>query len=626
MARCSSLVLAPVVVLLLLLLLQPLTAAAESPTKRHALSLIGEPKYGPGFKHFDWVNPDAPKGGRVRQMGFGTFDSLNPFSIKGDSVTEVGDLVYDTLMSRSPDEASTSYGLVAEWVSHPDDFAWAVFQLRPEARFHDGKPITPEDVVFSFKAMKDYAKNPSIARYYKNVVKAEKTGDHQVKFTFDVAGNRELPLIIGQLPILPKHFWEGVGPSGEPRDLSKTTLEVPLGSGPYRVKEVDAGRTITFERVKDWWAKDLPVSRGQWNFDEIKLIYFVDQVSAFEAFKAGELDYWLENSAKNWHTRYDFDAVKRGQVIRDKIPIAKVAPMQAFIFNIRRPQLQDPRVRRAFNLAFNFEQANKTILYGEYQRVGSYFDDSELKATGLPQGRELEILQEVRDQVPPEVFTTEWTNPVNVGPDEDGRKNLARAAKLLAEAGYRMKDGVLTDAAGVQLKVEFLNRQPDFERLILPYIASLQRLGIKASMRTVDNSQWIARVLKFDFDITTLKFQMSESPGNEQRSYWGSDAADVEGSGNFIGIKNPAIDRLIDRIVLAKDRADLVAATHALDRVLLWNHYVVPQWHTPFEKVAMWNVFGHPDTLPRRELAFHRVWWWDAARSAKPSRSPNTPG
>jgi microcin C transport system substrate-binding protein len=343
-------------------------------------------------------------------------------------------------------------------------------------------------------------------------------------------------------------------------------------------------------------------------------------VPGFEAFKAGELDYWEESSAKNWATRFDFDAIKRGSVVKAKIPVERVTPMQAFAFNIRRPQFRDPRVRHAFNLAFNFETANKNLFYDEYRRVNSYFDNSELRATGLPQGRELEILNEVKDKVPPEVFSTEWKNPVNVGPDEDGRKHMAMAAKLLSDAGYRMKDGVLTNPEGVQLKAEFITAQPDFERLILPYVAQLQRLGIKASLRTVDSAQFIGRVRKFDFDITTLSFAQSESPGNEQRDVWGSDAADTEGSRNFIGIKNPAIDHLIDRIILAKDRADLVAATRALDRVLLWNHYVVPQWHTPFERIAMWNVFGRPSTLPRRDSSFFRVWWWD---EAKAKRSPS---
>jgi microcin C transport system substrate-binding protein len=549
-------------------------------------------------------------------MAYGTFDSLNPFSIKGTAASRLG-LIYDTLLMDSPEEASTSYGLVAEWVTYPDDFSSATYQLRASARFHDGRPITPEDVIFSMQALKKA--HPHYAKYYKNVVKAEKVGDAQVKFTFDVTGNRELPLIVGQLPVLPKHYWEAKGSDGEPRDLAKSTLEIPLGSGPYRVKQMDAGRSITYERIKDWWAKDLPVSKGQWNFDELRLVYFRDLVPGFEAFKAGELDYWEEGSAKNWATRFDFDALKRGQVVKAKIPVERVAPMQAFALNVRRPQLQDPHVRHAFNLAFNFETANKNLFYDEYRRVNSYFDNSELRATGLPQGRELEILNEVKDKVPPEVFTTEWRNPVNEGADEDGRKNLGKAAKLLAEAGYHVIDGVLTNAAGVQLAVEFLNRQPDFERIILPYMTALQRLGIKVSLRTVDSAQWINRVRKFDFDITTLTFPQSESPGNEQRNFWGSEAADTVGSRNFIGIKNPAVDHLIERIILAKDRADLVAATKALDRVLLWNHYVVPQWHTPFERIAMWNMFGRPERLPRRDTAFFRVWWWDEAKAAATS-------
>jgi microcin C transport system substrate-binding protein len=611
MVRNLSLLLAPIG---FLLALQPLAATASDDVKHHALSLIGEPAYGPDFTHFRWVNPDAPKGGRVRQMKFGTFDSLNPYSIKGSPVGEVR-LVYDSLMASSPDEASTSYGLVAEWVSYPDDFSSATFQLRSEARFHDGKPITPEDVIFSLSALKKAY--PAYAHYYKNVVKAEKVAERQVKFTFDVTGNRELPLIVGQLVVLPKHFWEATGSNGEPRDLSRMTLEVPLGSGPYRVKDVDAGRTVTLERVKDWWAKDLPVAKGQWNFDELRLVYFRDIVPAFESFKAGELDYWAESSAKNWATRYDFDAVKRGLVVREKIPVVEVAPMQAFALNIRRPQFQDPRIRHAFNLAFNFEWANKNLFYDEYQRVNSFFDNSELKSTGLPQGRELEILNEVRDQVPPEVFTTEWKNPLNTGPDEDGRKNLALAAKLIKEAGYSLKDGVLTNAAGVQLTAEFLNRQPDFERIILPYMGQLQKLGIKTSLRTVDTSQYEVRVRKFDYDIVTATFRQSESPGNEQRNWWGSAAADQEGSPNLVGIKNPAIDKLIDKIILAKDRANLVAATRALDRVLLWNHYVVPQYHLPFDRLATWNYYGRPEKLPKRDPSFLRVWWWDEAKAKK---------
>ena len=407
-----------------------------------------------------------------------------------------------------------------------------------------------------------------------------------------------------------------MGANGEPRDLSKSSLEVPLGSGPYRIKEVDAARSITYERVKDWWAKDLPVAKGQWNFDELKFVYFRDRVPAFEAFKSGQLDYWPENSAKAWATAYDFDAVTRGLVKLERLPTKSVAYMQSFAFNIRRPQFQDPRVRRAFNLAFDFEWANKNLFYDQYTRLGSYFDNSELKATGLPQGRELEILKEVKAQVPPEVFTAEWKNPVNVTP-QDARKHLSEAAKLLAEAGWTPKNGVLTNAKGEELTAEFLLVQPDFERIVQPYKAVLDKLGIKASLRIVDTSQYQRRHDTFDFDIIVASFPQSESPGNEQRDFWGSEAAGKEGSRNIIGIKNPAIDKLVDRIIMARDRDDLVAATRALDRVLLWNHYVVPQFHTPFERLAIWDMFRRPDKLPSRNSSFLRVWWYDEAAAKR---------
>jgi microcin C transport system substrate-binding protein len=611
MAKHLSLVLAPLVALFLL---WPLPAwASEAQQKLHALSLIGKPKHGPNFTHFDWVNPAAPKGGRVRQWAMGSFDSLNPFPVKGNAAAAVP-LIYDTLMMASPDEPSTEYGLIAEWVTHPDDFSSATFQLRDGARFHDDKPITPEDVIFSLEAIKKAS--PRYAFYYKNVVKAEKVSDRQVRFEFDIKGNRELPMIIGELPVLPKHFWEGKGANGEPRDLSKSTLEVPLGSGPYRIKHVDAGRTITYERVADWWAKDLPVSKGQWNFDEIKFIYFRARDAAFLSFQAGELDFWRESSAKAWATGFDFEAAKRRQVVKYELPVQTVAPMQAFAFNVRRPQFKDPRVRHAFNLAFDFEWTNKSLMFDAYKRIGSYFDNSELKATGLPEGRELEFLNEVRADIPAEVFTKEWVNPVNHS-EKDMRKHMSMAVKLFAEAGYQPKNGVLTNAAGEHLTAEFLLSQPDFERLVLPYIENLQKLGVKATVRTVDTSQYQRRVDTFDFDIIVQSFPQSLSPGNEQRDYWGSDAAAKEGSRNVIGIRNPAIDKLVDRIILAKDRADLVAATRALDRVLLWNHYVIPQWHTPFERLAMWDVYRRPAKLPSRSSSFLRVWWWDDAAAQR---------
>src|SRR5690606_33754912 len=381
--------------------------SAGSETRHHALSLVGEPAYEPDFKHFDWVNPDAPKGGTVRQWAMGSFDSLNPFSVQGSTAAGVG-LIYDTLMTSSPDEPSTEYGLVAEWVSFPDDFSSATFGLRPEARFHDGEPIKPEDVIFSLEALKKA--HPHYNAYYRNVVRAEKTGDHEVTFTFDQKGNRELPQIVGQLPVLPKHFWEATGANGQPRDLSRSTLEIPLGSGPYKIKSFDPGRSIVYERVKDWWAKDLPVSKGQWNFDEFIFTYFRDRVPAFEAFKVGQIDYWQETSAKAWATSYDFEAVRRGLVKKEEIPIRRVTPMQAFVMNLRRPQFQDIRVRKAFNLAFDFEWMNKNLFFDQYKRTESFFGNSELQATGLPTGRELEILNEIKDEVPPEVFTTEWKN------------------------------------------------------------------------------------------------------------------------------------------------------------------------------------------------------------------------
>lgn len=588
--------------------------AAAAGEKRHALSLIGEPKLGPDFKHFDWVNPDAPKGGVLRMFAFGSFDSLNPFSIQGDATSAPG--LYDSLMTGNPDEPSTEYGLIAKWVSYPADYSSATFGLRPEARFHDGKQITPEDVIFSLDALKKA--NPRYAAYYKNVVKAEKTGESEVTFTFDVKGNRELPLIVGELTVLPKHFWEGTGPNGEPRDLAKSTLEVPLGSGPYKFKSVNAGRDFVVERVKDYWAKDLPVMRGQYNFDEIRFTFYRDYTPGFEAFKSGQIDIWTESSATRWATQFDFEPVRTGAVQKKAFPVTVPGVMQAFAFNIRRDKFSDPRVRRAFNLALDFEQMNKSLFYNMYQRVNSYFGTTELASRGLPEGRELEILSEVKDAVPPEVFTTEWKNPVNETP-QDRRRNLGEAAKLFAEAGWTPKNGVLTNAAGEPFTVEFLLDNPQFERVVLPYIADLKKIGVNASVRIVDSSQFERRERARDFDIVVESFGQSFSPGNEQRFYWGSAAADQEGSPNKIGIKNPAIDKLIDKVIFAKDRAELVAATRALDRVLLWNHFVVPQWNYPFERIAYWDKFGRPEKMPMQTTAFMSTWWFDPAKQATAS-------
>ncbi|MGH6792342.1 MAG: extracellular solute-binding protein [Methyloceanibacter sp.] len=595
--------------------------AEETPVHHHALSLIGEPKYPPGFTHFDWVNPDAPKGGLVRMADIGSFDSLNPVLYRGEAAAGLG-FVTENLMSDSLDESSTSYGLIAEWASYPDDYSSVTFKLRDEARWHDGKPITPEDVIYSLEVNK--AANPRLGFYYKNVTRAEATGDNEVTFYFDVKNNRELPMIMGQLTVLPKHYWTGTDARGVQRDPMKTTLEPPLGSGPYRVKHVAPGRTVAYERVKDYWGKDLPVNKGQWNFDEIRFDYYRDDTVALESFKAGNLDYRQETSAKNWATSYDFPAVRDGFVKLQEVELKRSQPMQSFVFNLRRPQFQDRRVRQAFNHAFDFEWANKNLFYGQYARVGSYFQGSELAAPKeLPQGRELEILNEVKDQVPPEVFTAVHQNPANNSP-EDARNNLRKAVVLLKDAGWEIKEGVLTNVkTGKRMEVEFLLVSPLFERIVQPYLRNLERLGIKGTLRVVDSAQYTRRINVFDYDIVVGNFPQSDSPGNEQRDFWGTDAADREGSMNLIGIKDPAIDKLINRVIFAKDRKELVAATHALDRVLLWNDFVVPQWYSPTVRLAYWARYGQPEKLPGLTPGFLQVWWFDqqmAERLPRPSK------
>jgi microcin C transport system substrate-binding protein len=597
------------------LLVSPAALGEDAPAKHHALSLIGEPKYPGDFKHFDFVNPDAPKGGLVRMADIGSFDSLNPILYKGETAGGLG-LVYENLMSDSLDEPSTSYGLIAEWASYPPDYSSVTFKLRDNARWHDGTKITPDDVIFSLDANK--AANPRMGLYYKNVKRAEQTGENEVTFYFDVKNNRELPMIMGQLTILPKHWWTGKDASGNPRDTMKTTLEPPLGSGPYRIKEVKPGRSISYERVADYWGKVLPVNAGQWNFDTIRFEYYRDETVAFESFKAGNLDYWQETSAKNWATAYDFAAVRDGYIKKQEVKLERTQPMQCFVLNLRRQQFADRKVRQAFGLAFDFEWANKNLFYGQYARVGSYFQGSELAAPQkLPEGRELEILNDVKDGVPPEVFTKVHANPVNATPD-DMRNNLRQAVMLLKEAGWEVKNGVLTNVkTGQRMQVEFLLNSPLFERIVQPYVQNLDRLGIKSTIRMVDSAQYTRRLNGFDYDIVVGNFAQSDSPGNEQRDFWGSESADREGSTNLIGVKSPAIDKLIDQVIFAKDRAELVAATNALDRALLWNDFVVPQWYSPNVRIAYWNRFGQPEKLPGLTPGFFQVWWFDQALSDK---------
>jgi microcin C transport system substrate-binding protein len=471
-------------------------------------------------------------------------------------------------------------------------------------------------VIFSLDAFKKY--HPQYSAYYRHVVSAEKHGDREVKFVFDGPGNRELPQIIGQLTILPKHWWEGTDSNGRKRDISATTLEKPLGSGAYRVKEFVPGRSISLERVKDHWSRDLAPNIGRDNFDELHYQYFRDSTVALEAFKGDQVDWRTENSAKSWATAYDFPAVTEKRVLLEEFPNRSSGIMQAFAPNIRRAKFGDPRVRRALNYAFDFEEMNKQIFFGQYKRISSYFDGTELASSGVPQGKELEILETVRAEVPPEVFTTAYSNPVGGSP-EAVRNNLREALKLLREAGYEVRDQKLLDTkTGAQLTLELLSEDPSFERVMLFYKPSLERLGIGVSVRTIDPIQYENRLREWDFDIVVASWAESLSPGNEQREFWGSQSADMAGSRNIVGIKNPAIDKLIERVIFAKDREDLVAATRALDRVLLWNHYVVPQWNYPKVRTARWDRFGRPSELPRYGLsAFPALWWYDAEKAAK---------
>jgi microcin C transport system substrate-binding protein len=547
----------------------------------------------------------------------GTFDNFNmvPAGVKGNLAAGI-QLIHDTLLLPSLDEPSSEYGLVAEALSYPPDFSSVTYRLRPQARWHDRAPITPEDVVFSFDTFKQH--NPQLSAYYRHVVKAEITGEREVTFIFDTPRNRELPMILGQLAVLPKHWWQGRDGSGASRNVTATTLEPPLASGPYRIRSFEAGRTVIYERVKDYWGEDINVRRGCNNFDAMRFDYFRDPTSAFEAFKAGDLDWRVEYSAKSWATGYDFPALAEGRVVLEEFPIRNMGIMQAFAFNIRRGKFKDPRVRCAFNFAFDFESINKQIFYGQYERISSYFQGTELASSGLPQGKELELLQGLRRLVPEEVFTTAYSNPVG-GSDEAARKNLLHAVELLSQAGFSVRDMRLIDlATNEPMKVEFLIQNPAFKPIILIYKAGLERLGVEVTIRLVDPTQYENRLREWDFDVVVNSWIETLSPGNEQRDYWGSTAAQTPGSRNIIGIRNHAVNALIDRVVFAGSRPELVAACRALDRVLLWNHYVVPQWTYQKLRTARWDRYGRPQVMPRYGVsAFPTIWWRDSRSVAK---------
>jgi microcin C transport system substrate-binding protein len=596
--------------LLAVLLLWPFGPAAAQTgapkvTVGHALSMYGDLKYGPEFRHFRYVNPEAPKGGDVKLAAIGTFDTLHPFVLKGVAAAGLGGTV-DTLTVASEDEPFSQYGLIAESIEMPADRSWVAFTLRPQARFHDGSPITVEDVIWTFETLKTKG-HPFYRSYYAQVAKAEKVGERKVRFGFAPGDNRELPLIVGQLPVLSRAYWSK-------RDFEKTTLEPPLGNGAYRIESVEPGRSITYRRVKDYWAAKLPVNVGRENFDSIRFDYYRDITVAIEAFKGGEYDFRQENVAKNWATAYASPAVTHGLIKKEEIPNEVPTGMQAFVYNTRRPIFQDARVRRALAYAFDFEWANKNLFYGAYTRTRSFFSNSELASSGPPGAEELKVLDPFRGKVPDEVFTREYQPPATdcSGNIRDGARE---ALRLLGEAGWTIKGQKLVNARGEPMQFEVLLSDPTWERIALPFVKNLERLGVAARVRTVDAAQYEKRQDDFDFDVAVFVWGQSLSPGNEQRDFWGSEAAGTKGSRNLAGIKDPAVDRLIDLVVTAPDRVSLVARTRALDRALLWGHYVIPHWHIRAYRVVHWDKFSRPAVSPKYALGFD-TWWVDPQKEA----------
>ena len=577
-----------------------------------AAALQGELKYGPDFTNFEYTDPDAPKGGTLRLASIGSFDTLNPFTLEGVYAAGLnyftGGLAYDTLMVQSGDEAFSMYGLLAENIRFPRNIAWVEFDLRPEARWHDGEPILAEDVVFTFNTLTQEG-NPFFASYFADVTAVEALSERTVRFTFSGETNRELPLIVAQLPVLPQHYWEG-------KDFAATTLEPPLSSGPYRIGRVNAGRSVTYERVEDYWGADLAVRAGTGNFDTIRYDYYGDDTVAVEALKANEYDFRLENSSQVWATGYEVPAVEQGRLIKELVKHERPAGMQAFFFNTRRDKFADPRVREALNYAFDFEWSNQNLFYGQYTRSNSFFTNSELASSGVPEGEELALLEPYRDQLPAELFTEPFTLPVTDG-SGNLRENLRTASELLSAAGWEIQDGALTSTeTGETLTLEFLLYSPTFERVVSPVVQNLQRLGIEASFRTVEPAQYQELVQAFDYDIIVSTASQSLSPGNEQRDFFSSQAADTEGSRNWAGVKNPVVDELIGKIINAPDRDTLVATTRALDRVLLWNYYVIPNWYAPTDRTVYWDKFGKPEMNAKYSLASPGTWWLDEEKAA----------
>ncbi len=582
--------------------LLPAAAGAGEPQPRHALAVFGEPRYGPGFEHFDYVNPDAPQGGTMRRGRAGSFDTVNPFTLKGEAPYGA-ELPFATLMTRSADEPYTVYAYLAKSITVPDNRAWAEFTLRKDARFHDGEPVTAADVAFSLRTLKAKGK-PYYRQNYRDVKKVEALDGHTVRFTFADDHNRELPLVVAEMPVLPEHAFKD-------RAFKTTTLEPIPGAGPYRISDLSQGRYIVYDKVADWWGDDLPVTRGRFNVGTLRWAFFRDSTVTLEAFKAHEFDVRRENQAKKWATAYDTAAVEEGRLIKAKIPHERPSGMQGFVFNVRRPIFQDRTVRRALAYAFNFQWTNQKLFYGQYTRTESYFANSALAATGLPEGRELEILKPYKDALPPEVFNKVYDPPEGRASGHD-RKNLRKALELLREAGYEVRDGTLVNReTGAPFSFNILLNAASagaWERITLPFTKNLKRLGIDATIRTVEASTYKKRRDNFDFDMVAAIFPQPEVPGNEQRGYWHSAAAATKGSRNIIGVQSDVVDALVERVISAGSREELVAACRALDRVLLWGHYVIPQWHLTYDRVAYWNRLGRPAEAPAKGVRIMN--WW----------------
>ena len=595
--------------ILLLLYLPANTMAQGNVTVSHGIAMHGEPKYSAGFIHFDYVNPDAPKGGELRLASQGTFDSFHGYIPKGNPAS-TGSI--ETLLTSSADEAFSEYGLIAQSLEFPGDRSWVIFNLRPEARWHDGAPITAEDVVWSFETLTTRGP-PAYRFYYGGVESAEVLGRRRVKFVFSETGNRELPLIVGQLPILPKHYWET-------RNFEKTTLDPPLGSGPYRIAGFEAGRYYVQERVDDYWGKNLPVNLGMNNFDRIRVNFFRDDTAIRLALKSGNIDFRAENQAKAWALDFNVPAVEKGWLRKELIENQRPTGMQGFVMNTRRTVFSDVRVREALGYAFDFEWTNENLFFGQYTRTESYFSNSELASSVLPAGEELDILERYRGRIPERVFRAPYKAPATDGSGWT-RDNLKRAFSLLEDAGWVVRDLKLVNlASGKQMRFEILLVSPAFERIVLPFTRNLKRLGIEVSVRLVDQTQYINRLRSFDYDMFIFTWGQSESPGNEQRNFWSSAAADNPSSRNFSGIRDPVVDELIELVVAAPSRESLVARTRALDRVLLSGFYVIPNWHIRFDRVLYWDKFSRP-AAPVRHGVMTERWWFNAAKAAQLERA-----